>query len=213
VGAYGDLLSEWFDNASEVVSMDRYRHGIRPTMESAPPEPSHEDQMFDSYQSMYFKVSAVDVVDQYNAPVPMDYREHLMVYPVDAVHSWASRLRPTGGVNKLQVIIKDAHVMPVGGSAQVASNRRYDAGMVIEMRIVGRGGQVLASVSSSSAQVADISEAAGIEARQAMLNQTLARLIDSINGDLETKMARNFSPYIDYTTTAQASVMLPGRPV
>jgi hypothetical protein len=89
-------------------------------------------------------------------------------------------------------------MVPVEGAAMQVADRHYDAGMIIEMRIVSRNGRVLASVSSSSAQSAQVSGAAGADVRKAVLNQTLARLINTINGDLESKMARNFSPYIDH---------------
>jgi hypothetical protein len=125
----------------------------------------------------------------------MDYREHLPVDTSEAVHSWAGRLSPTGGVNKLQVVIKDA---PIQNASNADGNKHYDARLTIEMRICSRDGTVLATASSVTAQSAtDVHGAAGFTDRKVALNAMLARLIDTINGDLESKMARNFSPYID----------------
>ena len=195
--AYTDIADEMWSDTKEIVAMDRYTNGIRPSLNTIPASyaqgTSPDNVSFDRYQSLYFKVYTVEVVDQYKAPVSLDYSLHLPVDPTDAVHSWAARLRPTGGLNKLQVVIKDAHMQPAG------TDRHYDAGMIIEMRICTRDGEILASVSSGSVQTADISGAAGVDARKAALNQTLMQLIDKINGDLENKMAKDFSPYMDHS--------------
>ncbi len=197
--AYQDIADEMWADTKEIVAMDRYRHGIRPALDKTPVQYAQADTLgnvtFDRYQSLYFKVYSVEVIDQYKAPISMDYREHLPVDTSDAVHSWANRLRPTGGLNKLQVVIKDAPIQ----NASLNGNKHYDARLAIEMRICSRDGTVLASVSSISAQQAmDVNGAAGADMHKAALNSMLSRLIDTINGDLESKMAHNFSPYIDH---------------
>lgn len=193
--AYTDIFDEMWEDTKEIVAMDRYRHGIRPTRDIIPVQTASAEASFDRYDSMYFKVYAIEVIDQYKAPISMDYREHLPVDTSEAVHSWANRLRPTGGVNKLQVVIKDA---PILNASTEGGNKRYNASLTVEMRICARDGTVLATISSLTAQSsADIGGMAGVDSRKAALNHMLARLIDSINGDLENKMARNFSPYID----------------
>ena len=193
--AYSDIAGEVFSDTMDIIAMDRYRHGIRPPLDTIPVASAEEDVSFDKYQSLYFKVYKVEIVDEYDAPVPLDYSKHLPVDPIDAVHSWAGRLRPTGGLNKLQVVIKDAHVQDKQNDS---ANKHYDAGLTIEMRICSRDGAVLASVSSVSVQSADIDGKAGNDARKAALNEALLKLIDQVNGDLEHKIAKNFSPYIDH---------------
>jgi len=191
VQAYQDMVGEMWSDTVEIASMDRTLHGVRPSIDPIPPQnPTTQTVSFDRYQSLYFKVYKVEVVDQYKMPVSLNYDEHLLVMPNDAVHEWANRLRPTGGVNKLQVVITDARMEPtLAGGAQ----KRYDGRLSIEMRICTRDGTVLSSVKSSSVQSATVSE----ENRKAALNDMLLRLIDSTNGELERKISRQFSSYID----------------
>jgi len=100
-------------------------------------------------------------------------------------------------VNKLQVIIRDA---PIQNASATDGSNRYDARLLVEMRITSRDGAVLASVSSVTAQsAAQVTGGAGTDMRRAALNDMLARLIDTVNGDLEHKMAQDFVHYIDRT--------------
>ena len=193
--AYSDIAGEVFSDTMDIVAMDRYRHGVRQPLDMTPAAAADTEVAFDNYQSLYFKVYKVEVVDQSGAQVSLDYSQHLPVDPIDAVHSWAGRLRPTGGLNKLQVVIEDAHLQDKQGDG---ANKHYVAGLTIEIRICSRDGIVLESVSSISMQSADVDSAAGVDARKAALNQALLKLIDQVNGDLEHKIAKNFSPYIDH---------------
>jgi len=193
IQAYMDIADEMIKDSTDIIAMDRTIHGIRPTLDTNPPQQlaANDDVKFDRYQSMYFKVYKVEVVDQYKMPISTNYDEHLLVTPNDAVHEWANRLRPTGGVNKLQVVITDARMIPA--SAATGDQKRYDGSLSIELRICNREGVVLSSITSSAIQSASISDAN----RKAALNEMLSRLIDSTNGDLETKMTKDFSLYID----------------
>ena len=186
--AYTDLIDEMWSDTKEVVAMDRYKHGIRPALDTIPSQKATQEVAFDHYDSMYFKVYKVEVVDQYSAPVSTDYNEHLPVTASDAVHSWANRLRPTGGVNKLQVVIRDARMAPTDGG--------YDVSLAIDMRICSRDGKVLASISSSAVQSALVA-GKDYDSRKAALNAMLLKLIDSANTELENKLAKNFSPFME----------------
>ncbi len=195
VESYGQLAEEMWTDTQDVLQADRWRHGVHPALDTIPKQVAEPQAVaFDHYNSMYFKVYKVEVVDQYAAPVSTNYDDHLPVTATEAVHSWAGRLRPTGGVNKLQVVIKDARMVPQPGSD---ADKRYDVSLAVEMRITDRNGVVLASVTTSAAQSANIKSINDYDGRKASLNAMLLKLIDSTNAQLEMQLAKNFSSFID----------------
>jgi|GEM_PF-1415361 len=165
----------------------------------------HEETNFKRYTPVYLKVYKVSVVEDYQSPRREPNVEHLLaISPTDAVQSWSNRLRSSGGIYHMEVVIRNASVVssPAQDGNAENPNRRYDATLDIELRIYNRSGVLTASVGTVANRSAMIREQTGADERRDIFRRMMFDLMDMANSQLEQKMFKHFTAYIDYSKSA-----------
>jgi hypothetical protein len=203
-------LKEWGDFSTVKTwvssSTDLFKSSATPNLPPAPPP----EISFTRYQPIYLDVASIEIVDEYKPPMQEPYVEHLLPFtPVDTMRTWVKdRLRAVGLNKSLQVIIKEASVISTKlplpedkSSLTTIPNRRYDAKLVVEIRIYGTDAMSEASIFITSTQANVISEGASLIERQAIFHRMLYALMESANAELERQIFKYFSKYIAYAQT------------
>jgi len=164
---------------------------------------------FSGYQPIYFNVSNIEVVEEYQSPMRQPNVEHLMpASPADAVQLWVKqRMRASGGTKRMQVIVKDGSVVEkqlpteggVTGFFKSEVNREYNARLEIEIRIYGDAALSEANVNVVGTRKLTLTESDNVEIRDAKFRDMIREMMVTINAELEKNIYKNLSPYIDYS--------------
>lgn len=204
--AYTDPLPGWWSDTKAL-----FKSGMSTsfTLQGPPATPKprggNEQVNFNRYSPVYLKVYKISVVDEYAQPKREPNVEHLLaVSPSEAVQSWSSRLRTSGGIYSMDIVIRDAsvvsHRMPAQAEYDVENpKRRYDARLEVELRIYDRSGRLQSSVATVANRSAIMREHTTADVRRVIFQRLMVDLIEIANSGLEQKMFRHFSPFIDYT--------------
>ena len=176
---------------------------------ATPPPPPPPTLSYTYMGQIHLKVSAVQVVNEYQPPPGgNDVSNQFPVPPAEAVRIWATdRLRAEGGDGTVQVIIKDASVVatnlqPTGGitgTFTVDQDRRYDARLVVD--VVGNSpatnnfhGYTSATVTRSTTTREDLS----LAARQQIWLDMTDQMIRDLNAQLDPGIRRDLAPIVAY---------------
>ncbi len=164
---------------------------------------------FTHYQPIYMAVSNIEQVQEYKSTMRPPYVEHLLPYsPAEAMDIWVKeRLRPVGGNQRVQLIIKDGSVMAYDlpkqpgfkGFITNEQDKRYEAKLEVEMRVYGEGAMSEASINVSAARSITVPEKASARERNVIYRKLIADLMESVNAEMEKNMYMYLSNYISYS--------------
>lgn len=166
---------------------------------------------FTRYQPIALDVANIEFADEYKAPMREPNVDHLVpITPTEAVHIWVKdRIRAVGLKNSLQVIIKDASIIGTDlpktrglkGFFTDDQDRRYDARLVVELRIYGDSAMSEASVTITANQSNTLNEGATLFERKAFFQRMVGTLMESTNAELERQIFTYFKNHISYAQT------------
>lgn len=176
---------------------------------SPPPTVIPNSLSFTRYQPLYFNVAKVEVVEEYKSPMRAPYVEHLLPYsPAEAMQIWVKdRVRATGSDGVLQIVIKEASVtttaLPraeLGSFLTMDRDKRYDARLVVEMRIYARDSALSkASIAVTGIRSITLPESASNNTRNGVFRRLIFDLMELENAELEKNIFTYFGDYIDYS--------------
>lgn len=155
-------------------------------------------------------VSEITVEEDYYPPMRTPNVDHeFPTPPAEAMKQWTrDRLKAAGSERELVVLIKDASVIEtklepktkgVKGLFTDDQAVRYDAKLVVELRVYGERAISEASINASATRSSSLPESASAAEREALYRRMTRQLMDSLNAELEKNIHQHFNRYVRYT--------------
>ncbi|MFQ5774001.1 MAG: hypothetical protein ACE5GS_05755 [Kiloniellaceae bacterium] len=171
-----------------------------------PPRPEFPQITFQNLPPIRLDVREVTVEQAYRPPAKAPNVDHRFpVPPADAAMRWArDRLVAAGATRRAHYVVRDASVVEtplkttggLKGMFTTEPSERYDARVVVELRIIADDGRVAGSATAEAVRSRSVPEDITLNEREKVWYEMTEDIMRELNGQLEQTIKTVFSPYV-----------------
>ncbi|RMD63160.1 MAG: hypothetical protein D6826_05630 [Alphaproteobacteria bacterium] len=174
--------------------------------EGPPRRPQFPEITFRHLPPIRLDVREIRFTQAYRAPAAAPNVDHLFpVPPADAALRWGrDRLVAAGAGRRGEYVVREASVIEVpleksgglSGLLTTEQSERYDARLVVEMRIVEDDGRVAGTATAEVVRSRSVPEGITLNEREKVWFEMTETLMRELNAQLEKTITTVFAPYV-----------------